>query len=153
MTIAFGNDHAGYRLRAEVLATLRNLGVEVLDHGSDSPEPVDFPVISRKVCRTVLGGKADRGILLCGTGIGAAMASNKYKGVRAGVCHDTYSAHQGVEHDDMNILCIGAQIVGPWLIKDIVKAFLEAKFDGTEDVARRCGMMNELGSDLDPAAP
>ena len=146
--IAFGNDHAGYRVREEVLAYLKTQDVEIIDHGSDSPDPVDFPILSRNVCETVLSGKADKGILLCGSGLGAAMAANKYRGIRAGVCHDTYSAHQGVEHDNMNILCIGGQIVGPWLIKDIIKAYLIAEFDGTDDVVRRVGMVNSLGTVL-----
>ncbi len=146
--IAFGNDHAGYRVREEVLAYLRTLDVEVIDHGSDSPDPVDFPVLSRSVCATVLSGQADRGILLCGSGLGAAMAANKYRGIRAGVCHDTYSAHQGVEHDNMNMLCIGGQIVGPWLIKDIIHAYLAAVFDNTADVVKRVEMIDVLGTVL-----
>ena len=148
MKIAFGNDHAGFRLRREALAILSEMNVEVRDFGSESPDPVDFPILSKSVCRAVLDGTAERGILLCGTGLGAAMAANRYRGIRAGVCHDTYSAHQGVEHDDMNILCLGGQIIGPWLIKDIIEVFLEARFDGTEDVSRRVGMLDAHGIDL-----
>ena len=149
MTVSFGNDHAGFRLRHDLLEYLATLSFRVIDHGNNSPDPVDFPVLSRAVCRSVLSGEAERGILLCGTGLGAAMAANKYQGIRAGVCHDTHSAHQGVEHDDMNILCIGGQIVGPWLTRDIVASFLVAVFDATEDVVRRVGMLNALGTDIE----
>ena len=148
MTIAFGNDHAGYIHRKEALTILKDFGVSVIDHGTDSPEPVDFPLLTKDVCRTVLLGKAQRGILLCGTGLGSAMAANRYKGVRAGVCHDTHSAHQGVEHDDMNVMCLGAQIVGPWLMRDLIGAFLNAQFDATEDVIRRVGMLDKTGTDI-----
>lgn len=148
MKIAFANDHAGYLQRDSALELLGELGVEVIDHGSDSPDPVDFPVLSREVCKSVASGEADRGFLLCGTGVGSAMAANRYKSIRAGLCHDTHSAHQGVEHDDMNVLCVGAQIVGPWLMRDIVKAFLDAVFDGTPDVVRRVAMLNEIGEEI-----
>lgn len=148
MTIAFGNDHAGYIHRKEVLAVLNDLGITVIDLGSDSPQPIDFPLLTREVCRTVINGKAQRGLLLCGTGLGSAMAANRFKGIRAGVCHDTYSAHQGVEHDDMNVMCLGAQIVGPWLMKDLISAFLNARFDGTEDVVRRVGQLEQSGVDI-----
>lgn len=148
MKIAFANDHAGYLQREFALKLLNELGVEVIDHGSDSSDPVDFPVLSRAVCKSVASGEADRGFLLCGTGIGSTMAANRYKSIRAGLCHDTHSAHQGVEHDDMNVLCVGAQIVGPWLMRDIIKAFLGAVFDGTPDVVRRVAMLNEIGEEL-----
>jgi ribose 5-phosphate isomerase B len=148
MKIAFGNDHAGFRVRKETLDYLYHLGIEIIDLGNDSPNLIDFPVLSRKVCKLILEGKAEKGILLCGSGLGAAMAANKYQGIRAGVCHDSYSAHQGVEHDNMNILCIGGQIIGPWLIGDIIDAFVNAKFKDTEDFVRRVGMLDSHGEKL-----
>ena len=144
MTIAFGNDHAGFVLRDEVLEILKDLKIDVIDNGTYSDEPVDFPIISADVCRAVLDGRADRGLLLCGSGIGAAIAANKVNGIRAGLCHDTYCAHQGVEHDDMNVMCLGARIIGPWLASEIIRAFVSAKFDNTEDVVRRVGMLVEM---------
>jgi ribose 5-phosphate isomerase B len=144
MTIAFGNDHAGFVLRDEVLEILKDLKIDVIDNGTYSDEPVDFPIISADVCRAVLDGRADRGLLLCGSGIGAAIAANKVNGIRAGLCHDTYCAHQGVEHDDMNVMCLGARIIGPWLASEIIRAFVSAKFDNTEDVVRRVGMLVDM---------
>ncbi len=144
MTIALGNDHCGYPLKSDVISILESLGLEFIDHGCQSTEPVDFPVIVGDVCRTVNDGRADRGLLICGTGIGAAMAANKTPGIRAGLCHDTYSAHQGVEHDDMNVMCIGAMIVGPWLAKDLITAYVNARFSESEEFRRRVGMLNEL---------
>jgi ribose 5-phosphate isomerase B len=128
MIIAYANDHSGYPMREEVLKILRDNNVEVIDHGSNSPNRVDFPDLARLVCRSVLDKRADRGIMLCGSGIGAAIGANKFPGIRAGVCHDVYSAHQGVEHDNMNVLCLGAKIIGPWLALDLIKAFLAAEF-------------------------
>ena len=145
MIIAFGNDHAGYPLKAELLQTLKELGVEVVDFGSSGPEPVDFPDIARRVCDAVRSGTAERGIMLCGTGIGACMAANKIPGIRAGVCHDVHSAHQGVEHDDMNVLCLGAKIIGAWLARDILATFISAEFDADdEDLVRRVRKLGEL---------
>ncbi len=144
MKIALGNDHAGYRLKAEVLAILKSLGVEVFDHGCHSSEPVDFPDIVRKVCDSVRKGKADRGIMVCGTGVGAAIAANKIPGIRAAICHDIHCAHQSVEHDDVNIMCLGAQIIGPWLAKDLISAFLRAQFSMDADCKRRVQKLHEM---------
>lgn len=137
MRIALGCDHAGFPMKAEVLEVIRALGHEVEDLGTHTPDPVDFPDIARAVCDRVASGRADRGMLVCGTGVGASIAANKRRGIRAAVCHDVHSAHQSVEHDDVNVMCIGAQIVGPWLARDLVRAFLEARFDASEDHRRR----------------
>jgi len=136
MKIAYANDHSGYPLRQDVLTVLKQLGVTVIDHGSRTPDRVDFPDLARKVCRSIADGGAARGIMLCGTGIGAAIAANKFSGIRACVCHDVHSAHQGVEHDDMNVLCMGAKIIGAWHAKDIIEAFVRAEFS-TEDYFRQ----------------
>jgi ribose 5-phosphate isomerase B len=147
MRIALGNDHAGYPMKAEVMAILKSLGVEVIDHGGYGPEPVDFPDIARKVCDSVRKREADRGIMVCGTGVGASIAANKIPGIRAAVCHDIHCAHQGVEHDDVNIMCLGAQIIGPWLAKDLITAFIKAEFSKDEDFRRRVGKLHELELD------
>ena len=144
MRIALGNDHCGYPMKAEVRAVLDELGVEVIDFGCYSADPVDFPDISRAVCDAVRSGRADRGLLLCGTGVGASMAANKIPGIRAAVCHDVHSAHQGVEHDDMNVICLGAQIIGPWLAKDLIAAYVQARFLATDDYKRRVGKLHDL---------
>lgn len=144
MRIALGSDHAGFYLKTNLIEYLESLGHEVSDFGSYDPEPVDFPDISRIVCQAILHEKADRGILLCGTGIGAAIASNKIPGIRAGVCHDYHSAHQGVEHDNMNVLCLGAQIVAWWLMRDLVQAFLNAEFSTDEDLRRRVRKLDDI---------
>ena len=128
MTIAFANDHSGYPMREEVLSILTDLGAQVLDHGSRSQERVDFPDLARLVCASIGDGRAERGVMLCGTGIGAAIGANKFPGIRACVCHDVHSAHQGVEHDNLNVLCLGAKIIGPWLARDILAAYLGAGF-------------------------
>jgi ribose 5-phosphate isomerase B len=144
MLIAIGSDHAGFHMKAHVLETIRALGHEVADHGSFTPEPVDFPDIARLVCDAVRAGHAQRGVLVCGTGVGAAIAANKLPGIRAAVCHDVHSAHQSVEHDDVNVMCIGAQIVGPWLARDLVEAFLKASFSTEEQFRRRVRKLAEL---------
>ncbi|MBR0664632.1 ribose 5-phosphate isomerase B [Roseomonas hellenica] len=144
MRIAIGCDHAGYPMKAAVIDVIRGLGHEVEDLGTHTPDPVDFPDIARTVCARVASGAASRGMLVCGTGVGAAIAANKRRGIRAAVCHDVHSAHQSVEHDDVNVMCIGAQIVGAWLARDLVRAFLEARFDATEDHRRRVAKLAEL---------
>jgi ribose 5-phosphate isomerase B len=120
-----------------VLATVKAAGHEVLDLGVFDTQPVDYPDYAEKVARAIQEMKAERGILLCGSGVGASIAANKFKGVYAGVCHDTYSAHQGVEHDDMNVICLGARIIGPELVREIVCAFLKAEFSTEERHIRR----------------
>ena len=137
MKIVVGSDHAGFPMKAEVLAFLKESGHEVLDVGSFDPAPVDFPDIARKVASAITTGQAERGLMVCGTGVGASIGANKMKGIRAAVCHDVHSAHQCVEHDDVNVMCIGAQIVGPWLANDLVAAFFAAEFDRNEDYVRR----------------
>jgi len=132
MKIAVACDHAGFPLKQLVMETIRLAGHEILDLGTDSKKPVDYPDYSEKVGRAIQNGEARRGILLCGSGVGACIAANKMQGVYACVCHDTYSAHQGVEHDEMNVLCIGARIIGPELAREIVSAFLEARFEGQD---------------------
>jgi len=123
---------------------LRSWGHEVADVGTDSSEPVDFPDIAELVCEAVRNGDAERGIMVCGTGVGASIAANKFRGIRAALCHDVYSAHQSVEHDDVNVLCIGAQIVGDKLAFDILRAFLEAEHSPDEEFRRRVAKLNEL---------
>lgn len=144
MKIALGNDHAGYPMRRHVAEVLTGLGMSVLDFGSDSPDPVDFPDIARKVCDAVRSGQADRGIMVCGTGVGAAIAANKIPGIRAAVCHDIYSSHQCVEHDDVNVMCLGAQIVGPSAAAEYIETFLGAEFSTEEHFRRRVGKLREL---------
>jgi len=148
MKIAVACDHGGFPLKATVLEVIRNAGHEPLDLGTHTTEPVDYPDYAEKLGRLIQEGKAERGILLCGSGVGACIAANKIKGVYAGVCHDTYSAHQGVEHDDMNVLCLGARIIGPELAREIVAAFLAARFlgndPGQERHARRVAKVRKL---------
>lgn len=133
MKVAIGSDHAGFPLKTEVIDVVRNTGYEVLDVGTTSLEAVDYPDFAYKVGKAVQEGRAERGITICGSGIGACIASNKMKGVYAGICHDTYSAHQGVEHDGMNVLCMGSRIIGSELAREIVLSFLKAS---VEEAAR-----------------
>ena len=138
-------DHRGVKLREAILAQLRNLRHEAVDLGVDAPEPrVDYPDVARALGETLLAGDAERGILVCGSGVGASVAACKLRGVRAAVCHDTYSAHQGVEHDDMNVLCLGSEIVGAELANELVQAFLGARFDGGERYVRRLEKIEQI---------
>jgi ribose 5-phosphate isomerase B len=138
MRVAVAFDHRGVKLREAVLAELGDQGHETLDLGVDAPEPrVDYPDLARKVGDALRSGDAERGVLVCGSGVGASVAACKLPGVRAAICHDTYSAHQGVEHDDMNVLCLGSEIVGAELASELVRAFLGARFDGGERYVRR----------------
>ena len=146
MKLVIGSDHAGWALKGGVIAHIRSLGHDVIDVGSHDPNPVDFPDIAKSLTSRVLSGEAQRGIMVCGTGVGASIAANKVRGIRAAVCHDVHSAHQSVEHDDVNVMCIGAQIVGPWLANDLVAAFLEAKFEDNEDYRRRVAKLHEMDS-------
>lgn len=131
-------------MKAKVVQVISELGHAVNDFGSYTPDPVDFPDIARLVCDAVRQHKADRGIMVCGTGVGAAIAANKIPGVRAAVCHDVHSAHQSVEHDDVNVMCMGAQIVGPWLAVDLVRAYLAAEFSTDPDCRRRVDKLAAL---------
>jgi ribose 5-phosphate isomerase B len=144
MQVAAAFDHAGYGIKHIVLDAIYEAGCEVLDLGTDSPEPVDYPDFAEKLGKAIQEGKAERGILVCGSGVGACIAANKMVGIYAGLCHDTYSAHQGVEHDDMNVLCLGSRVIGPELAKEIICAFLSAKFSAEERHVRRVGKVREL---------
>ena len=144
MKIVVGSDHAGFPMKAELVAFIRSRGHEVTDVGSHDPNPVDFPDIARKVAAAITSGQAERGLMVCGTGVGAAIGANKMKGIRAAVCHDVHSAHQSVEHDDVNVMCIGAQIVGLWLAKDLVAAYLGARFSTAEEFRRRVAKLADM---------
>jgi ribose 5-phosphate isomerase B len=136
VVVAF--DHRGVQLRDLVLETLRGSGHEVVDCGVETDAVrVDYPDKARELGEAILGGEAKRGVLVCGSGVGASVAACKLPGIRAAICHDTYSAHQGVEHDDMNVLCLGSEVVGPSLAAELVRVFLGAKFDGGERYVRR----------------
>ncbi len=137
MKIAVGADHAGYSLKEDVLNEIIKLGHQGIDLGTDSSEPVDYPDFAEALGEAVARGDADRGILVCGSGVGVSVAANKIPDIRAGLCHDTYSAHQGVEHDDMNVLVMGARVIGPELARELVKTFLKAEFSGEERHVRR----------------
>lgn len=138
MRVAVAFDHRGVKLRARVLEELVRLGHEAVDLGTDTAErPVDYPDKAREIGEAVLEGRARRGILVCGSGVGASVAACKLPGIRAAICHDAYSAHQGVEHDDMNVLCLGSEVVGAELAGELVGAFLGASFDGGERYVRR----------------
>ena len=132
MKVAVACDHAGFPLKNIVLEAVRAAGHEALDLGTHSTAPVDYPDIAEKLGQAVQSGAAWRGVLLCGSGVGACIAVNKMQGLYSAICHDTYSAHQGVEHDDMNVLCMGARIIGPELVRELVSAFLAARFVGND---------------------
>jgi ribose 5-phosphate isomerase B len=132
MRIAIACDHAGFPMKAAVIETVEATGHLPLDLGTYSVESVDYPDYALKVGDAIQRGEADRGILLCGSGVGACIAANKLKGIYAAICHDTYSAHQGVEHDDMNVLCLGGRIIGPEVVKELVETFLQARFIGND---------------------
>ena len=144
MKLAIGGDHAGFPLKEPVIKLLLAAGHEVQDFGSYTPEPVDFPDIAAKVCGAVRRGEVERGIMVCGTGVGASIAANKIPGIRATVCHDVYSAHQCVEHDDVNVLCVGAQIVGIKLVEEILRAYIAAQFSTDADFRRRVAKLADL---------
>jgi len=142
--IAIASDHAGFTLKEEIAAQLRREGFHLLDLGTYTTEPVDYPDYARAIGRAIQEDKVERGILVCGSGVGACVAANKMKGVRAGLCHDTYSARQGVEHDDMNVLCLGARVIGTELARELVSAFLFARFSGEERHVRRLDKVKEM---------
>ena len=148
MRVAVGFDHAGFPLRETVMDAARAAGAEVLDLGTTTSEPVDFPVYVEKVGLAIQRGEAERGIVVCGSGVGACIAANKMKGVWASICHDTYSAAQGVMHDDMNLLCLGGRVIGSELAAALVRAFLAARYlgndPGGERLARRVGEIRKL---------
>ena len=145
MRIAIGSDHGGYELKARLAAFLQAEGHEVVDAGAYANNPSDdYPDFTKAVAERISAAEAERGIMICGSGVGASVAANKVPKVRASVCHDTYSARQGVEHDDMNVLCLGARIVGDELAKELVVTFLAARFSGEERHQRRLGKVNAL---------
>jgi ribose 5-phosphate isomerase B len=144
MRVAVASDHAGLDLKRSLIPRLRTDGFRVLDLGTDRPDPVDYPDYARAVAASILDGTAARGILVCGSAVGVCVAANKFPGIRAGTCHDTYSAHQSVEHDNANVLCLGARVIGTELARDIVLAFLAARFSGEARHLRRLRKIVEI---------
>jgi RpiB/LacA/LacB family sugar-phosphate isomerase len=146
MKIVIGSDHAGFQLKVAMGDLLRSLNQEVLDVGAFNENPSDYPDFAEAVGRAILDRKAERGVLICGSGVGASVAANKLTGIRAAVCHDSYSSHQGVEHDDMNVLVLGSRIIGVKLAEDLVKSFLAAKFTNEDRHVRRLAKVKALES-------
>jgi ribose 5-phosphate isomerase B len=144
MKIAVACDHAGFPLKQRAIDVVRALGHDVIDLGTNSTEPVDYPDYAKAIGEAIQQGRADRGVLLCGSGVGAAVAACKMRGIRSAVCHDTYSAHQGVEHDDMNVLALGARIIGPELVPELVGAFVRAQFTHEARHVRRLAKVAAL---------
>lgn len=148
MRVAVATDHGGYSLKVTVIKAIKDAGHEPLDLGTDSPESVDYPDFTEKLGQAIQKGEAERGILLCGSGVGVCIAANKMKGVYAALCHDSYSAHQGVEHDHMNVLCLGGRVIGRALAEELVHSFLKAHFvghqPGQERHARRVGKVRKM---------
>ena len=144
MKIVIGSDHAGVELKRNLMDSLEHQGHEIINVGSDSLEPVDYPDYAEKVGRALLAGEGERGILICGSGVGASVAVNKMPGVRGGLCHDVYSAHQGVEHDNMNVLVLGSRVIGPETAKELVHAYLGASFTGEERHLRRLAKIEKM---------
>jgi ribose 5-phosphate isomerase B len=143
--LAVGADHAGFPLKGPVVQLLQSWGHTVKDCGTYSADPVDFPDIARRVCNEVLEGRSQRAILVCGTGVGATIAANKMRNIRAALCHDTFCAHQCVEHDDVNVLCMGAWIIGPKVAEEVLAAFLNARFTSSDaDFQRRVRKLEEM---------
>ena len=147
MKVAIGTDHAGFPLKSPLVAELKSLGHEVLDCGAFDGRESDYPDFARAVARKLLSGEAQRGIVLCGSGVGSSIASNKIPGIRAGLCHDSYSARQGVEHDAMNVLCLGGRVIGPELAAEVVRAFTSAEIAMAERHARRAEKIAQIEAD------
>lgn len=152
MKVVIGSDHAGFQLKNAMGDVLRSMGNDVLDVGAFNENPSDYPDFAEAVGRAVLDGKAERGVLICGSGVGASVAANKLPGIRAGMCHDTYSAHQGVEHDNINILVLGSRVIGVALAHDLVKTFMGAKFSNEERHVRRLGKVKALETKYCPGS-
>lgn len=152
MKVVIGSDHAGFQLKNAMGDLLRSMGNDVLDIGAFNENPSDYPDFAEAVDRAVLDGKAERGVLICGSGVGASVAANKLPGIRAGICHDTYSAHQGVEHDNMNVLVLGSRVIGVALAQDLVRAFMGAKFTNEERHVRRLGKVKTLETKYCPGS-
>jgi ribose 5-phosphate isomerase B len=145
MRVAVAFDHRGVKLRERVLEEVVRAGHEPVDLGTDTPEPrIDYPDKAREVGEAIRSGDAERAVFVCGSGVGASVAASKLPGIRAAVCHDTYSAHQGVEHDDMNVLCLGSEVIGHELASELVRTFLDAEFDGGERYVRRLEKIEEM---------
>ena len=147
MKLAVGCDHAGFPLKREILPLLVSLGHAVQDVGTFSTEPADYPDYARKVAEAILAGECERGIVVCGSGVGASVAASKVPGIRAALCHDTFSARQGVEDDDLNVLCLGARVIGPMLAEEVLRAFLQARFSGAERHVRRLAKIQRIEQD------
>lgn len=137
MKIVIGSDHAGFALKNKLIPFLRDKGFKLIDIGTDSEEPVDYPDYAKKLSLEIINKNAQRGILICGSGVGACVAANKFPGIRAGICHDIYSSHQSVEHDNINVLVLGARIIGSELARELVISYLNARFSGDERHIRR----------------
>ena len=150
---AVGGDHAGFELKKEVVRLLGQMGLPLHDCGTFSCEPSDFPDFAEAVAGRIIAGESDRGILVCGSGVGVSVAANKFPGIRASLCHDTYSARQGVEHDDMNVLCIGARVIGPEVAFEIVRAFTSAKYAPQERHAKRLQKILDIEARMMPSKP
>jgi RpiB/LacA/LacB family sugar-phosphate isomerase len=144
MRIVVGADHAGFELKQQIAAYLRQCGHRVIDCGTMNGDPVDYPDFAEALAVSLRSGQADRGVLVCGSGVGASVAANKVPGIRAGLCHDAYSAHQGVEHDDMNVLVLGARVIGVELARELVDHFIKARFTGEERHVRRLEKVKSL---------
>ena len=145
MKVAVAFDHRGVKLRDRLLAEVTSLGHQAVDLGTDRPQPrIDYPDKAREIGMAIRGGESERGVLVCGSGVGASVAANKLAGIRAAICHDAYSAHQGVEHDDMNVLCLGSEVIGAELAAELLRAFLRATFDGGERYVRRLEKIEEM---------
>jgi RpiB/LacA/LacB family sugar-phosphate isomerase len=144
MRIVIGADHAGFSLKVQLIELLKEEGYSVLEVGTDGPDPVDYPDYAQAVGEAVLSGEAELGMLLCGSGVGASIAANKIRGIRAALCHDVYSAHQCREHDDANVLCLGPRVIGVKLAEELVLAFLGARFSGAERHRRRLDKVARL---------
>ena len=145
MKVAAAFDHRGVKLRERVLEEIVRAGHEPVDLGTDAPEPkIDYPDKAQEIGEAITRGDAERGVLVCGSGVGASIAACKVDGIRAAICHDSYSAHQGVEHDDMNVICLGSEIIGAELAGELIRAFLGAKFDGGERYQRRLDKIEEM---------
>ena len=150
MRLVVGADHAGFALKGPVVKKLRQWGHEVIEVGAVDETPIDFPDVAVELCALVVNGDVERGILVCGTGIGASIAANKCRGIRAALAHDPYSAHQCVEHDDANVLCLGAQVVGPDVAFELLGIYLGARFSSAEEFHRRVAKLDAMGSGQPP---
>ena len=152
MKIAVGTDHAGFPLKERLVEAIREAGHEIVDCGADRVIPGDdYPDYAERVAAAITEGRAERGVLICGSGVGASVAANKFRGIRAALCHDSFSAHQGVEDDSMNVICLGARVVGPALAEELVRIFLEARFSGAERHSRRLAKVNGFDAGRSPA--